>query len=48
MVDNFALFVSQLMMIVVLWRAFTLPDADASRDDEPKRFNARARRNKGK
>ncbi|MEA3540267.1 hypothetical protein [Sphingosinicella sp.] len=26
MVDNFALLVSQLMMIVVLWRCFTLPD----------------------
>lgn len=26
MVDNFALLVSQLMMIVVLWRCFTLPE----------------------
>ena len=26
MVDNFALLVSQLMMIVVLWRCFMLPE----------------------
>ncbi|WP_374599209.1 hypothetical protein [Sphingosinicella sp.] len=43
MVDNFALLVSQLMMIVVLWRCFTLP-AEDGKDDAPKpTFRARNR-----
>lgn len=43
MVDNFALLVSQLMMIVVLWRCFMLP-AEDGKDDAPKpTFRARDR-----
>lgn len=41
MVDNFALLVSQLMMIVVLWRCYTLP-AEDGKDEAPKpTFRAR-------
>lgn len=36
MVDNFALVVSQLMMIVILWRCYTLP-AEDGKEDAPKR-----------
>jgi hypothetical protein len=43
MVDNFALLVSQLMMIVVLWRCYVLPEEDGQ-DDAPKpTFRARTR-----
>ncbi|MBB4633583.1 hypothetical protein [Sphingosinicella soli] len=43
MVDNFALLVSQLMMIVVLWRCYTLP-AEDGKDEAPKpTFRARRR-----
>lgn len=35
MVDNFALFVSQLMLLVVLWRCVVLPPEDGA--DEPQR-----------
>jgi|GWRWMinimDraft_16_1066024.scaffolds.fasta_scaffold219192_2 hypothetical protein len=45
MVDNFALFVSQLMMIVVLWRCFNLPDSDS--DAEPPRPAFRVKRPRG-
>jgi hypothetical protein len=34
MVDNFALVVSQLMMLIVLYRCYTLPEVG---DEEPRR-----------
>lgn len=43
MVDNFALLVSQLMMIVVLWRCFTLPAEDGKEDAQKPSFRARNR-----
>ncbi|MBL8645940.1 hypothetical protein [Sphingosinicella xenopeptidilytica] len=43
MVDNFALLVSQLMMIVVLWRCFTLPAEDGKEDAPKQGFRARNR-----
>ena len=42
MVDNFALFVSQLMMIVVLWRCYTMPVEDGG--DAPRKPAFRAKR----
>jgi len=43
MVYNFALLVSQLMMIVVLWRCFTLPAEDGKEDAPKPTFRARNR-----
>lgn len=43
MVDNFALLVSQLMMLIVLWRAFTLPEVEGEADQVRRKFGPRKR-----
>lgn len=46
MVDNFALLVSQLMMIVVLWRCYTLPGEPGIEDRKRTTIAPRRRRDK--
>jgi len=48
MVDNFALFVSQLMMIIVLWRCFVLPTEDGRADEAVHRVHRPKRRGAGR
>ena len=45
MVDNFALVVSQLMLIIVLWRCYSMPEEEGV-EPKPKVSGRNTRQNK--